>query len=78
MGRLVLLTGLLGRWLIIFALVFPRVLSPFQPATDTSGSPSQPHPEGEACTCTISAFTTGNPFWGQNYLKLVQGGVWGL
>ena len=25
----------------------------------------------------INAFTTGNPFWGQSYLDLVQGGVAG-
>ena len=32
------------------------------------------------CSCAIprGLFTTGNPFWGQNYLELVQGGICGL
>ena len=28
--------------------------------------------------CLLNAFTTGNPFWGQIYAKLVWGGIWGL
>ena len=37
------------------------------------------HPPTDGCgKIKLNPFTTGNPFWGQNYLDIVWGGVRGL